>query len=116
MANVTITKTSNVPGQTIEVTVPQEIASPEPDQGHSVPSVHNIALIAVLAAVVAWGIVQVVKTGVKGYRSSKKKKGSPWWLSASLRGLSIGVGALAGWLLFDPMGADGVKYLSLIHI
>jgi len=114
MATVTVTKSGpnvNVPGQTIEVSVPQHTSPPA--SAHSLPSAQSIALIACLSAVIAWGVVQAFKQGVTGYRKAKKKPGSPWWLSSALRAMSIIIGALAGWLLFDPMGATGVDYWGL---
>ena len=114
MANVTITKTNaNVPGQKVEVSIPQNTVTPPGGPGHSLPPIHTIALIATLSAVIAWGVVQTAKQGVRGYRKSKGK-GDPWFLPALLRALSIGIGALAGWLLFDPMGADGVKWWGAV--
>ena len=113
MATVTLTKTNtSPPNQTIEVTVPQH-TSPGTSEGGSLPPIHDIALIACLSAVIAWGVVQAVKQGFQGY-SKQSSKPEPWWVASLLRALAILVGALTGWLLFDPMGASGVRHWGLV--
>ena len=112
MARVTLTKTT-APGQTVEVSLPQNSVTPPSAPEHSFPSVSAIIMIGALSAVIAWGIVQTIKTGAKGWTRAKQRP-EPWYLAAVLRGLSIVVGALAGWLLFDPMGAGGVVWWGAV--
>lgn len=112
MASVTITKGEpGAPDQTVSVEIPQQHIPSKAGEG--LPPISSIALIASLSAVVSWGFVQSVKQGVRNFRKAKKKKGDPWWLSSVLRILSVGLGAFAGWLLFDPMGVDGLRYWGL---
>jgi len=58
-----------------------------------------IVLIAVLAGVASWGIVQFVRGAVRSYRKNKGLKKEVWWWNSSLRVLAITVGALTGGLL-----------------
>jgi len=56
-------------------------------------------LLAILAGVVSWGTVQIVKGAVKKYRMAKGYKKNPWWWSTVLRILAVFVGGSLGWLL-----------------
>lgn len=104
--SVTITKGGSAPSeQTINVTVQKE----EAHQHSSLPETANLVLIASVSAVVAWGITQAIKSGVRGYARSKGKRKDPWWLTMALRLTSCGVGATAGYALFHPLDIAGAS-------
>lgn len=58
-----------------------------------------VILLAVLAGVISWGVVQIIRGAVKKYRATKGKRKGPWWWNTVLRVLAVSIGALAGWML-----------------
>ena len=109
MANVTFTKSGpEAPAQSVNVEIPAQNIPSKAAPG--LPPIQTIVIIAVVCAVVAWGLVQTVKQTVRGFYRASGRKGDPWWLAGGLRFVSIVFGALCGWLLFDPMGAAGSRW------
>jgi len=101
--NITKTGGSAPKEQTINVTVAPQDGADAP----TLPATSNLILIAGVAAVVAWGVTQIVKAGVRGFTKSKKKTEDPWWLSMALRLTSCVVGGCAGLALFSPLEMSG---------
>lgn len=58
-----------------------------------------IVLLAVLAGVTSWGVVQIVRGAVRKYQLSKGNRKDPWWWNSVLRLSAVGVGAGVGALL-----------------
>ncbi len=73
----------------------------------TLPSWQNIALVVGATAFLSFGTAQMAKTFARGYAIQHAFHHHPWWWEGALRGLSILVGAVSGWILWEQMpGCD----------
>jgi len=75
-------------------------------EGQPLPDLVTIMTLGAVAAVVAWGLVEVVKLGTRSWLKAKMKK-SPWWWPSSLRLLAMVFGTCAGLSLYGSLGGTG---------
>lgn len=107
--SVTITKTTTGPNpdpaQTIEITVPQELAGhgiahgvhPEPAV---LPELQTILVVGAVTAVLVYALIEALKAGIK----KGSKIAGKWWYPSAVRLLALVLGGAIGWILFEPLG------------
>ena len=63
--------------------------------------IETILPFFVVTAVAVWGLMEVVKSFFRGWRSATPRKDRPWYWSGTLRLLSVIFGGLIGCALSD---------------
>ena len=70
-----------------------------------IPDMQTLTALAVATAVIAYGLVQVAKTFLKGWEKQMSKQ-APWFWNGVVRLSSLVVGGLSGGLLITATGGD----------
>jgi len=81
---------------------------------NALPGLTTILTVGAVTSVVVWGLLEVVKMLLRGWKAEHEGAKTPWYWSASLRLAALILGAVVGGCLFEALGTPAFPWGSSI--